>query len=173
MKIRAAMHLSGKSWNLLVYPVLNETTDHLLLKLAAATLFHASEPILSPSLTHPALREQEFVPDLMAVNDANEVTLWLECGKTTLHKLEKVAKRFRGARMVMLTAQPHEGLQMAESLPEEKWNRLEILAFAPGDFDQWRQRVTETLAIIGEADERSLNLVINNDVFIGDLQKIR
>jgi uncharacterized protein YaeQ len=172
VKIRAALHLDGQTTNLLVYPGLNETTDHQLLKLAAAVLFHRLEPMLSPSSQHPALRDQDFLPDLMKVNDENEVTLWLECGKTTIHKIEKVSKRFRGARMVMLTTQAREARQMAEEIGDENWNRLELLAFPEGEFNRWRQLITENVDLIGEADERHLNLVVNEDMYVVDLEKI-
>jgi uncharacterized protein YaeQ len=173
MKIRATLHLDGKSSQLAVYPILSETMDHVLLKLAAGILFAKHEPILSPSSQHPALQGQDFLPDLMQANDHNEVTLWIECGKTTQHKLEKVAKRYRDARLIMLTHNPIEGKQLAETLPDEKWNRWEISAFQHGEFERWRQVVKESSEFIGEADERSMNLVVNEDLYVTDLEKIR
>ena len=173
MKIRASLHLDGKSTSLLIYPVMSETSDHLLLKLAAAILLHRLEPILSPSAQHPALRDQDFLPDLMQVNDENEVTLWVECGKTTTHKIEKVCKRFRSARILMLTPQPREGQQMAANLLNENWNRLEVLSFGEGEYARWSRLIRETTDVIGEADERSMNLVVNNEVFVTDFVKIR
>jgi hypothetical protein len=173
MKIRASLYLNGQEKQLVLFPVMQETTDHLLLKLAAAILFDRPDLILSPTLQHPALREQEFIPDLLHVNDQNEVTLWLECGKTTLHKMEKVAKRYRDARLVMLTDNPIEGRQIAENLPSEKWNRWEILSFQHGEFVRWRASVKESNDVMGEADERSMNLVVNEDVYVTELEKIR
>ena len=93
MKIRSTLHLGDQPVQILLVPILSETLDHLLLKLAAAVLFHKTEPIVSPSSQHPALQGQDFLPDLVKVNDTNDVTLWIECGKTTLHKIEKVSKR--------------------------------------------------------------------------------
>lgn len=173
MKIRSVLHFDGLQKQLLVFPVMQETVDHLLLKLAAAILFYRLDPLLSPTLQHPALREQEFIPDLLHVNDRNEVTLWMECGKTTVHKMEKTAKRYRDARLVMLADHPIEGRQIAANLPDEKWNRWEILAFQHGEFGRWKQMVKETNDIMGEADERSMNLVVNEDVYVTDLEKIR
>jgi uncharacterized protein YaeQ len=173
MKIRTTLHFDGREKQLLVYPIMQETTDHLALKLAAAILFYRHDPILSPTLQHPALREQEFIPDLLHVNDRNEVTLWMECGKTTLHKMEKTAKRYRDARLVMLTTNPIEGRQVAENLPREKWNRWEISSFQHGEFERWRQVVKEANDVMGEADEQSMNLVINEDVYVTELEKIK
>jgi len=173
MKIRALLHFTEKSSAVLLTPIQQETADHLLLKLAASILFHNQEPIVAPSSQHPALREQDFLPDLFHVNDRNEVTLWIECDKTTVHKMEKVAKRYRDARLVMLMMQPLEAKQMAANVPDEKWNRWEIYAFALGAFDRWRQIIRESNDVMGEADERSMNLVVNEDVYVTDLEKIR
>lgn len=173
MKIRTSLHIDGQTTQLLVYPVMQETTDHLLLKLAAAIFFHRREPILSPSIQHPALHGGDFTPDLMTVNDHNEITLWVECGKTTTHKMEKIAKRHRAARLVMLTPHPLEARATKDNLPDENWNRWEYLAFPVGDFDRWRQIVRETNDVIGEADEKSMNVVVNEDMYVVDLEKIQ
>src|SRR5579863_4710532 len=115
MKIRANLYINEQSSNLVLFPVLSETADHLILKLAAALFFSGSAPIVSPSSQNPALRDQEYVPDVMALNEAGELILWVECGKTTPHKLSKVSRRFRQARVIVLTAIPHEGKQMAQT----------------------------------------------------------
>ena len=172
MKIRATLHVDGRSTALLVCPVMQETTEHVLLKLAAAVLFAKREPILSPSSQHPALRDQDFLPDLVHVNDHNEVTLWIECGGTTLHKMEKVAKRYRDARLIVLTATPVEGATIKENLPQEPWNRWEIFAFPHGEFARWKQLIRESNDLIGEADERSMNLVVNEEMYVMDLETI-
>src|SRR5260221_8839570 len=108
MKIRSKLHIHGEMRSLVLFPVLSETQDHVVLKLAAALFFSAADPIVSPSSQHPTLRDQDFVPDVMALNEAGELVLWVECGKTTPHKLSKVSKRFRQARVVVLTALPRE-----------------------------------------------------------------
>src|SRR5689334_8153875 len=111
--------------SLQLHPILQETDDHLRLKLAACVLFHRVEPlVISSPQQHDALAGQDFAPDLMTVDDTHQVTLWIECGKTTLHKLDKSAKRFRAARMVMLMARPHEARQMAESVADLNHDRI-------------------------------------------------
>lgn len=174
MKIRSFIHLDEKSYTLQLYPVLQETADHLVLKLAAFVFFHENEPVvISSPQQSPALAGQDFAPDLMTVDDTNQVTLWIECGKTTLHKLDKITKRFRGARIVMLLVHPHEASQMAESLEAEGNKRIEVWSFKQGEFDRWKSLVQEQNDIIGEAAETSMNLVINNKMFITELQRVR
>jgi len=173
MKIRANLYINERSSSLVLFPVLSETTEHLVMKLAAALLFTDSAPIVSPSTQHPALRDQDFVPDLMALNTAGELILWVECGKTTPHKLSKVSKRFRQARVIVLTALPREAQQMAETLDTEAIARVQVWTFREGEFARWSALIGEANELIGEAAETSLNLVLNDQPFITELQKIR
>jgi uncharacterized protein YaeQ len=174
VKIRSSIHLDEKSYTLPLSPVLQETDDHLVLKLAAFVFFHEQVPaVISSPQQSAALTGQDFAPDLMTVDDTNQVTLWIECGKTTLHKLDKVTKRFRGARIVMLLAHPHEAGQMAESLEDEGNTRIELWSFKQGEFARWKSLVQEQNDIIGEATETSMNLVMNSEMFITELQRVR
>lgn len=174
MKIRSSIHLGGRSFSLPLTPILEETDEHLCLKLAAAVFYHAWEPlVISSPQQHPALAGQDFAPDLMAADLSNRVTLWIECAKTTLHKLEKATKRFRDARIVMLMARPNEAKPMAESLENEGHSRIEVWSFPYGEFDRWKALVQEQNDIIGEATETSMNLVINNEMFMTELERVR
>ncbi len=173
MKIRSAIHLGETSFHLQLYPVLQETTDHLALKLAAALLFHAQEPVVVTSpQQHPCLMGQDFYPDLLALDVSGQATLWVECGKTTAHKLEKVSKRFRDTRIVMLTEQPREGTQMAQTVKSAGIDRVEIWSFEEGEFGRWKKLISEQNDIIGEATVSSLNLVINSEMFVTELRRI-
>ena len=157
----------------MLFPVLSETVEHLLLKLSAALFFSGSAPIVSPTLKHSTLRDQEFVPDVMALNGAGELILWVECGKTTPHKLSKVSRRFRQARVIVLTALPREGQQMAETLDAEAIARVQVWTFQEGEFARWSALVGEVNELIGEASETSLNLVLNAQPFMTEIQKLR
>src|SRR5258708_37054861 len=100
MKVRSPLHLDGKSYALSLFPVLQETDDHLLLKLASFIFFHAQEPtVITSAQQHAALIGQDYAPDLMTADLTNQVTLWIQCGKTTFNKLNKITKRFRDASL--------------------------------------------------------------------------
>jgi uncharacterized protein YaeQ len=172
MTIRASIVLGEHTQQLTLFPVLQETDEHVALKLAAYVLFHALQPSFETSLKHPALEGQDYVPDLMAFDLQNRITLWMECGKTTVNKLSKVRKRYRAARVIVLTTQPREGGQQREELEREGLAGVEIWAFPEGAFRRWQGLIRESNDIIGEAAENSLNLVVNNDVFVTDLQRI-
>jgi len=170
MKIRASLHLGDLSFNVQLFPVLSETDDHLILKLAACVLFHRANPqVINSPQQSPALQGQDFAPDLIHVDITNQVKLWIECDKTTLHKLDKATKRFRVARVIVLTAHPHEAKQMREALDKEGIARVETWSFAEGEFKRWRSLVQDQNDIIGEATETSMNLVINGEMFMTDL----
>ena len=174
MKIRSSIHLDGKTYPFQLFPVLQETDDHLMLKLASFIFFHSLEPfVVTSPQQHDALIGQDFAPDLMTADLTNQVTLWIQCGKTTQHKLDKVTKRFRGARIWMLMPQPTEAKQMAESLDSEGNTRIEVWCFKYGEFSRWKSLVQEQNDIIGEANEASMNLVINNEMFMTELERIR
>jgi uncharacterized protein YaeQ len=174
MKIRSTLYIDGKALPLQLFPVLQETDDHLMLKLAAFVFFHAQEPfVVTSAQQHPALEGQDFAPDLMTADDSGQVALWIQCGKTTLHKLGKVSNRFQAARIWMLMAQPHEARQMAQSLADEGHDRIEVWTFQDREFDRWRKLVREQNDLIGEATETSMNLVVNDEMFMTELQRVR
>lgn len=172
MKIRSSIHLDGESFSLNLFSTLQETWDHLLLKLAAAVFFHADHPTIETGPTHPALSGQDFWPDLMTVDLTGQVTLWIECGKTTLHKLEKVSKRFRQARVIVLTGDPQQAKHQAEEVETEGLKGIQVWTFDYGEFSRWKSLAGERNDIIGEAGEATMNLVINDQPFMTELKKI-
>lgn len=170
MKIRSSLHINNRDKTLNLFATLQETPDHLVLKLATSLFFFDWNPTIETGATHAALCDQEYYPDLMANDEGGAVTLWIECGKTTIHKLEKVSKRFRNARVIVLTPQPLQGQQQAEAIKEEGL-RVEVWTFDYGEFERWRQCVQDRNDVIGEANETSLNLVINEQVFFTELKR--
>jgi len=172
VKIRSSIHLGGESFSLNLFSTLQETADHLFLKLAAAVFFHAARPTVETGPAHHALSGQDFWPDLMSVDLTGQVTLWIECGKTTLHKLEKVSKRFRQARVIVLTAEPAQARQQAEEVESEKLKGIHVWSFDYGEFARWKSLAGERNDIIGEAGETAMNLVINDQPFMTELKKI-
>ena len=129
--------------------------------------------MISSPQQHAALADQDFAPDLMTADLTNQVTLWIQCGKTTMHKLDKVTKRFRDARIWMLMTSPAEAKSMADALEGEGNRRIEVWCFKFGEFSKWKNLVKAQTDIIGEASETSMNLVINNEMFVTDLERLR
>ena len=122
---------------------------------------------------HPALLGQEYIPDLMALNEAGEVSLWVECGKTTINKLAKVSRRFRWARLVVLKETEREALQMREVVDAELGAKagVEIVAWPAGTFKEWLGALADKVEVYGEAGDLSLNLTVNEHPLAVDLKK--
>jgi uncharacterized protein YaeQ len=147
-----------------------ETFDRLALKLAAAVLFWEEEPVVDPSAKHPALLGQEFRPALMTLNPNGDVRVWIECGPVSLNKLDKLTRRFPHTRLVVYKATPDEGRRLRRDLTEKEVRRsIDIWAWPPAVFQQWRSAVDEKTEIYGESNEQMLNLTINNVPLSTDL----
>ena len=172
MKLRCDLHVNGGARKLVLVPAAHETAEHLGLKLASYLLFWDLNPVVGASPRHPALAGQEFAPDLMALDDAGAVRLWVECGKVTLHKLGKLTRRLPGTRLVVLKASENEAqrlrLEMKERL--DRGDAVEILAWPGGQFGQWMEALQDKTEIYGEAGARTLNIVVNERPLVAELK---
>lgn len=174
MKLRCELHLGNHSTKLLLVPKPEEKLDHLALKLAAYTMFHQEEPIVEPSSEHPALLGFDLKPDVMVLDEAGEIKIWIECGPASLNKLDKVTRRFTQARIVVLKAQPREALRQRDEVTGEirHGTKIEIWAWPDGMFQNWLGAVEEKSEVFGEAHEKSMNLVLNHTPIAVDMIEV-
>lgn len=172
MKLRCDLHVNGGARKLVLIPGLNEPVDHLALKLAAYLLFWDREPVVAPSAKHPALLGQEFIPDLMALDLTGALDLWIECGVTTMNKLDKTARRFSQARLVVLTPHPRQARRLREEVEGkiERAARVEILSFEDGQFAEFARALIEKTEVYGEAGGHLINAVINERPVVSELK---
>ena len=172
MKIRCDLHVNGGSRKLVLMPGPNERADHLALKLAAYLLFWDKEPVVVPSAKHPALLGQEFVPDLMSLDITGAVDLWVECGATTMNKLDKVARRFTHARIVVLTPSAREAERLRSDVAAklERAPRIEILAWKDGQFTEFARTLAEKTEVYGEAGGHMINAVVNERPVVSEFK---
>ncbi len=164
MQIRCNVQIDADSRKVILASQENETPEHLALKLAAFVLFFRFDPILDVSLKHPAIAGQEFRPDLLALNESGEVKLWVECGTVTSHKLDKLTRRYRDARVVALKETYREAETLRKTIEKHKVqgaDRVEIWSFPDQMFREWFGAMEGTVDIVGESVERSFNLVVN------------
>jgi hypothetical protein len=169
---RCNFHINGGTRKLIMALGVQETMDHLALKVAACILFWELEPKVELSPKHPSLAQTEHRPDFVVLNEAGEISLWGECGNTSLNKLDKVTRRYPHARIVALRASEPEAQKMRRDIAEslERGARIEVLAFRdPRDFTAWRDSIEELIEVFGEATDRSLNLVINHTPLAADI----
>lgn len=170
-RIRCDLHLNGGSRKLILAAGPNETAEHLALKLSAYFLFWDFEPIVGASARHPALLNQEFLPDLLALNDAGEASLWVECGHVTMHKLMKLTRRFPNARLVVVQSGPREAERTRRDLQDQvdRHAKIEILAWPHGQFASWMDILAEKTEAYGESGGLSINAVVNEHPLAVDL----
>lgn len=173
MKLRCDLHVNGASRKLVLVPGENEKDETLALKLAAYLLFWGQDPVVDASARHPALAGQEFLPDLMALDETGAVRLWVECGSATLHKLMKLTRRLPQARIVVLKATEREARRLRSDM-EDKLDRhakVEVLAWRGDSFRDWLGALAEKTEVYGEAGGLSLNVVVNERPLAAELAR--
>lgn len=171
MALRCDIHLNGGHRKLILSPRPEETHDHLALKLAAFLLFWAEEPVVDPSAKHPALLDQEFRPDLMALDLSGRMALWIECGFTSLNKLEKLPRRFPHARFVVIRESLRDGERVRRDLNDcLTRGTVDVWAWREEDFKLWRDALDDKTEVFGDVQGRSFNLTINQTPLAVDLQ---
>lgn len=164
MHHRCTIQLGTTSRKIVLVGQDNESPEHLALKLAAYLLFFPMKPILEVSLKNPAISGQEFRPDLLCLNEFGEVRLWGECGTVSTHKLDKLIRRLRESRIVVLKENLREAHNLRRALKKNKIphpERVEILSFPEDNFRTWMDIMDERIEIFGETAEKEFNLVAN------------
>ena len=163
MKIRADLNINGGERSTLLVSGPSELDTHLAHKRAAYILFWDYEPLLDASVKTPALADYEFLPDLIALDDAGAGRLWVECGTTTMHKLTKITRRMPQARLVIMKETERDATRLRKDLDAQfdRPEKVEILAW-PGDaFKQWVRLVADRTEAFGEASGHMINAVVN------------
>ena len=172
MNVRCEININEDTRRILLVAKAEETHEHVSLRLASAVLFFRRDPALDIGPTHPAVCDYGFFPDLLAANESGGVGIWIECGNVALNKLTKVARRLEhGARLVILRENPEDGRRLRKILDKEipRSAEVEILAWPRADFARWTAAVEDSNTIIGDCTEKSLNLVLNDQLFAVDL----
>ena len=173
LKIRADLSVNDGSRKLILAVGDNEKPEHLGLKLAAFLLFWKEDLTVAPSLKCAALTGQAFRPDLLGSDITGSVAVWVECGNTSEHKIEKVLKRWPDARVVVVKEHRREGEAYRERLTAKvpKSERVRIYFWPDGTFAEWMDCLSERTEIIGESNDAGFNLVVNERVYVVDILK--
>lgn len=173
MKLRCDLHVNGANRKLVLVSAPNESAQHMGLRLAAYLLFWDQEPVMEASAKNPALANFEFLPDLMALDEAGDIKLWVECGTTTMHKLLKLTRRLSQGRIVVMKESEREALRLREDMRAQldRAGRVEILAWPAAVFQSWTESLFEKTEVFGEAGGLMLNLVINERPIVAELTK--
>ena len=173
MKIRCDLHINGEERKLLLVPGINESIEHRALKLASYLLFWSENPIMDVSLRNSALAGYDFLPDLMALDETGAIKLWVECGSTTMNKLNKLTRRLSQSRIVVMKESEHEAQRLRDDLKAQlnREARVEILAWPHQIFREWVSALQDKTEVYGESGGLLLNLVINERPFAVELKR--
>lgn len=102
-----------------------ETLEHVLLKFLAWCVFY------HPQLAIEKKIDDSFEPDLVVQDYDGTVRIWIECGKVSLHKLNKLTKRYPSARIYVLLASERDAKMMADQIRRkvDKPGSIRLVAF--------------------------------------------
>jgi hypothetical protein len=172
VKLRCDLHVNGGFRKLLLMPGPNEPDAHLALKLAACILYWDFEPIVGVSAKHPALLDQEFIPDLLGIDEAGQAKLWVECGPTAMNKLTKVTRRFPWSRIVVMKETEREAERLRQDLRAQvdKQAKIEIVAWPGALFKEWMGSIQEKTEVYGEGGGLTINVVVNERPLVAELK---
>ena len=168
MKIRCELTFGGESRRPFFVSGPSEPDDHLAHRIAAFILFWNDNAMVDATTKTPALANFEFLPDLLAVNDAGEATVWIECGTVTMNKLTKVTRRMPQARIVIMKENERAAADLRRELDDsfDRPERVEILAWPGTSYKEWAKTVGDSIEAYGEADGRSINGVVNGEMVV-------
>ncbi len=175
MQIRCSVHLGQSAKKLVLVSQETETAEHMALKLAAFILFFDENPQVSISSKNPAISDQEFRPDLIALDEAGATKLWIECGNVATHKMDKLIRRNRNARIAVMKGTVREGNNLRDSFEKNdvpNSERVEIFAFPEGQIQEWVAAMSDAVEIYGEPSGHSFNLVANGVPFCFDFVRV-
>lgn len=172
MTLRCDLTINGSSRKLVMAQGPNETQEHMALKLAAYLLFWDLEPIVDAGPKHSALLNQEFVPDLMALNIEGQVQLWVECGQTSMNKLIKLVRRFPYTRVLVMRASERDAARLRKDLEaqHDRSERIEVIGWPAASFREWMDALQEKTEVYGEGGGLTLNVVINEKMIVAELK---
>ena len=168
MQFRCNIQVNQRTKKLVLTGQNTETLENMALKLAAYVLFFDMNPIVDVSMKHHAIIGQEFRPDLLCLTEFGETAAWIECGNVTTHKLDKLLRRNRNARIIVVKSSVREAKNLRAAFEKNdiaNSDRAEIYAFPEGIFEQWTGMMDDSIDVIGESEHGAFNLVANAGLF--------
>jgi uncharacterized protein YaeQ len=168
VKIRCELTFNGETRKPYLVSGPSEPDDHLAHRIAAYILFWNDRATTDATTKTPALANFEFLPDLLAVDEAGEATVWIECGTVTMNKLTKVTRRMPRARIVIMKETERAAQDLRRDLNDQfdRPERVEILAWPGNSYKEWAATVGDSIEAFGEADGRSINGVVNEQMVV-------
>lgn len=173
-KIRADLRVNDGARKLVLVAIENETPAHLALKLAAYLSFWEQDLSLEASAKHPALAGTEFRPDLLGTDISGQVAQWIECGRTSSNKIEKVLRKWPDATLAVFKESEFVARQFRREVLDAmpRGERVEVYCWRDGGFAEWMDCLSEKIDVFGECGGVKFNLVIGEKIYTQDLIKV-
>jgi hypothetical protein len=145
-----------------------ESTWHVALKLLAYLIYRRRRPLVQRSVG------QRYKPDLVVVRDGR-VRLWIDCGETSLRKLDRVLVANPVARVVIVKdtrrrLDAYIALAAGEVRAQE---RIIYLAFEDGLVDSIARALRQRNRVTFSMGPRGLCITLDGAAFAGTLIRPR
>ncbi len=105
-----------------------ESDRHIVLKLLGYMLYFALRPQIEVAVSDD---RREYRPDVVAFDAAGSITLWVDCGQITLHKVEALTRRYDDAALIVIktTFREMEGYAVQAMKKVKHAHRVLFLGF--------------------------------------------
>ncbi|MDD4004546.1 MAG: YaeQ family protein [Elusimicrobiaceae bacterium] len=167
MRARCELQLNGTLRKMMLSARDEETDSHLALKLLGICLYWNETPLLDAGPRHVAMANWDFYPDLLCTNEYCELSRWIECGRTPFLKLNKLSKRVQDVPVTIIAESPFEGERILQTVTEQvsRPEKISIVAFPKGEFARWAGALEPDTCVVGDCNEKNLNVVFNSEIF--------
>jgi hypothetical protein len=140
-----------------------ESTWHVALKLLAYLIYRRRHPQVERSVG------QRYKPDLVVVRDGR-VRLWIDCGETSLRKLDRVLVANPAARVVIVKDTRRLDAYIALAAVEVRaQERIIYLAFEDGLVDSIADALRQRNHVTFAMSPRGLRITLDGAAFAGTL----
>lgn len=147
VKLSDTYHLRLAGERLTLYKQAGESYEHVLMKALGYVMFRAVYPTLEIE-RRIGLR---YKPDLVALDDTQQIEFWGECGAVSFRKIAWLAKHTRARRIVIFKfAQTLQAvaqwIQLLRAEVEPRYRpkaRLSLIIFAASVMEEVDQEINE------------------------------
>jgi uncharacterized protein YaeQ len=109
-----------------------ESLTHVLMKLVSYLIFYHPDLLIEESVG------QRYKPDLVRLNDYDEPVQWIDCGTTSLKKLEQIS-RDNTETLIDIVKPTERELRLYKQQADERLShpeRVRYITFEPGFLDR-------------------------------------
>lgn len=136
-----------------------ESIQHVVMKLLSYLIYYREDLKIEKAVG------QRYKPDLVALDSQGEPEIWIDCGSTSLKKLEAMVRGNGGTKFIIVKAYPGElsryVAQVSTALREEE--RLHFLSFGEDLVNQLGEKLTGRHEIVATLSEEGEKIYVSID----------